>query len=156
MAGREKKAREILRLRRALMRAEQTLAEAERELLAGHQLCASDFEILERLVRKGSDRVNALAPRVGLTSGSMTTAVQRLFKRGLVETRRDTEDKRVVWVEVTATGRELTAELSLERAELLTAVFDDWSGREQAILANLLKRVRKDSSAERLKGSPLG
>ena len=86
----------------------------------------------------------------------MTTAVQRLFKRGLVETRRDTQDKRVVWVEVTATGRELTAELSLERAELLTAVFDDWSGREQAVLANLLKRVREDSSAERLKGSPLG
>ena len=155
MAGREKKAREVLRLRRVLMRAEQALAEAERDLFAAHQLCASDFAILERLARKGRDRVNALAPRVGLTSGSMTTAVQRLRKRALVETERDTLDRRVVWVDSTSAGRELATKLSSERSELLLDVFGAWSGREQAILANFLKRLRKDASSSRLERSPL-
>jgi MarR family 2-MHQ and catechol resistance regulon transcriptional repressor len=155
MAGPDKKAREILRLRRALTRAEQALAEAERALLAPHQLCASDLETLERLAQKGPTRVNALAPRVGLTSGSMTTAVQRLRKRELVRTQRDLADKRVVWVEVTPTGRALAADLLDQRAALLGELFVAWSGREQAILANFLKRLRKDTATLLLDGAPV-
>ena len=155
MAGRDKKAREILRLRRALTRAEQTLADAERSLLAPHQLCASDLEILERLTRKGRERVNALAPRVGLTSGSMTTAVQRLRKRDLVSTRRDLTDKRVVWVEVTAAGQTLADKLTKQRAALLGELFEAWSAREQAILANFLKRLRKDAGTSVLEDAPV-
>ena len=150
MAGRDKKAREILRLRRTLTRAEQALAEAERALLAPHHLCASDLEILERLARKGSERVNALAPRVGLTSGSMTTAVQRLRKRELVSTERDLRDKRVVWGEATTAGKNLANKLTAQRAELLGELFEAWSGREQAILAGFLKRLRKDAQASLL------
>lgn len=145
MAARDKKARELMRLRRALARAEQAVAEAERQLLSPHQLCASDLEILARLARKGRQRVNALAQRVGLTSGSITTAVQRLLKRGLVETQRDTADKRVVWVETTAEGQFLARELSAQRTSRFEEVLETWSTREQAILTNFLKRLRRDA-----------
>ena len=140
-----KKGRELLRLRRNLARAEQALTEVDRRLLAPNQLCASDFEILERLTRKGSRPVNTLARRVGLTSGSMTTAVQRLLRRDLVETRRDTKDKRVVHVSITPEGAKLTNQISATRLKLLAEVFGDWSGREQAVLTAFLKRLRKDA-----------
>jgi MarR family 2-MHQ and catechol resistance regulon transcriptional repressor len=147
MAIPEKKGRELLRLRRSLNRAEQALEELERELLGSAKLCASDLEILERLSRKGDSPVNTLAPRVGLTSGSMTTAVQRLLRRGLVATRRDDKDKRVVWVSATEEGQKLATRANAARIKALQNLFGDWSSREQDLLFSLLKRVRKDAQS---------
>jgi MarR family 2-MHQ and catechol resistance regulon transcriptional repressor len=108
-------------------------------------LCGSDLVILERLARKGARPVNGLGRQVGLTSGSMTTAVQRLRRRELVETRRDLDDKRIVWVTVTPEGEELVARFSQVHGDVLGRLFAKWSERERSILTNLLKRVRKDA-----------
>ena len=141
----EKDRRELFRLRRAVARAEQALGEIDRTLLLPEGVCASDLVILERLARKGARPVNGLGRQVGLTSGSMTVAVQRLRRRHLVETRRDLDDKRVVWVSVTLEGETLAERFSQGRGEVLGRVFSKWSERERSILTNLLKRVRKDA-----------
>ena len=146
----EKDRRELFRLRRAVARAEQALAEIDRALLLPEGVCTSDLVILERLARKGARPVNGLGRQVGLTSGSMTTAVQRLRRRQLVETRRDLDDKRVVWVSVTMEGEALVGRFSQSRGEILGRAFSNWSERERSILTNLLKRVRKDASEEAL------
>ena len=143
----EKDWRELFRLRRTIARAEQALSEIDRSLLP-NGLCESDLMILERLARKGARPVNGLGRQVGLTSGSMTSAVQRLRKRGLVETRRDLEDKRVVWVNATREAEEIVAGFSSRRGEVLAQVFAKWSERERSVLANLLKRARKDAERE--------
>jgi MarR family 2-MHQ and catechol resistance regulon transcriptional repressor len=137
--------RELSRLRRSIARAEHALSDIDRTLLAPAGLCESDLVILERLARKGARPVNGLGRQVGLTSGSMTTAVQRLLKRDLVETRRDQEDKRVVWVSATPEAEALVARFNDVRGEVLAQLFDKWSERERSILINLLKRVRKDA-----------
>lgn len=144
----EREGRELFRLRRAISRAEQTLNEIDRNLLLPEGLCASDLVILERLARKGARPVNGLGRQVGLTSGSMTVAVQRLRRRRLVETRRDLKDKRVVWVSVMPDGEELVARFSGVRGEILDRIFQKWSARELSILTNLLKRVRKDAEQD--------
>jgi len=140
--------REMFRLRRTIVRAEQALSEIDRSILP-KGLCESDLAILERLARKGARPVNGLARQVGLTSGSMTSAVQRLHRRGLVETRRDLEDKRVVWVSVTPEAEEIVKRFSQLRGELLEQVFNKWSERERSVLVNLLRRVRKDAEETR-------
>jgi MarR family 2-MHQ and catechol resistance regulon transcriptional repressor len=137
--------RELSRLRRSIARAEHALSDIDRTLLAPAGLCESDLVILERLARKGARPVNGLGRQVGLTSGSMTTAVQRLLKRDLVKTRRDQEDKRVVWVSATPEAEALVARFNDVRGEVLAQLFDKWSERERSILINLLKRVRKDA-----------
>jgi MarR family 2-MHQ and catechol resistance regulon transcriptional repressor len=136
--------RDLLRLRRAVTRAEQVLADLDRTVLGPARLCSSDLGILERLARKGSRPVNGLAGRVGLTSGSMTTAVQRLRRRGLVETRRGLEDKRVVWVSCTEEGTRLALSIGRRRAELMEHAFGALSGPEREVLASLLKRLCKN------------
>ena len=156
MAGTsQKEQREVLRLRRALGRAEQVLAELDRHLLAPHGLCASDLGILGRLARKGARPVNGLASRVGLTSGSMTVAVQRLRRRGLVDTRRGLEDKRIVFVSVTPEGKSLAKRLSAKRAGVFEGVFGDWSERERSLVRNLLKRLRRNADQKMPGPSPL-
>lgn len=143
-AGKQKARRELRRLRRSLGQVEHMLAELDRTLLAPEGVCASDLDILERLRRKGSRPVNGLARRVGLTSGSITTAVQRLKRRGLVQTRRDLKDKRVVVVSITADGQELAGRLSDKRTDALESAFQVWSDRERTVVANLLKRLRRN------------
>ena len=144
----EKDWRELFRLRRAVSRAEQCLAEIDRGILLAEGLCTSDLDILERLSRKGSRPVNGLGRRVGLTSGSMTTAVQRLARRGLVTTRRDVEDKRVVFVSSTPEGRKVAEKFGRKRGKVLSEVFSEWSPREIGLLTNLLKRLRKCADHE--------
>lgn len=153
MAVPEKKGRELLRLRRGMARAEQVFAEIDRAALASSKLCSSDLEILDRVMRKGARPVNTLAPRVGLTSGSMTTAIQRLKTRGLVETRRDSKDKRVIWVSITNEGKKLATKCNQARAKALDALFDSWTSREQTLLSSLLKRLRKNNPQPSSKGA---
>ena len=148
----EKDWREMFRLRRTIVRAEQALSEIDRSILP-KGLCESDLSILERLERKGARPVNGLARQVGLTSGSMTSAVQRLRRRGLVETRRDLEDKRVVWVSATPEAEKIVESFSQLRGEVLEEVFRKWSERERSVLINLLRRVRTDAGATR--GAPV-
>ena len=50
--------------------------------------------------------VNEIGKKIGLTSGSMTIAVDRLEKRELVERRSDKEDRRARVVHLTPTGLE--------------------------------------------------
>src|SRR5947209_4633753 len=64
----------------------------------------SDFAVLEALLHKGPTPVNAIGQRVYLTSGSITTAVDRLEAKGLVERCDHPEDRRSRMVHLTATG----------------------------------------------------
>src|ERR1700689_1660170 len=65
----------------------------------------SDFAVLEVLLHKGPQKGNDTGRRVGPTSGSITTAVDRLEKRGLVVRGHDDEDRRSRIVRLTPPGR---------------------------------------------------
>src|SRR5205814_8358217 len=67
----------------------------------------SDFAVLETLLHKGPTPVSAIGQRVYLTSGSITTAVDRLEARGLVERCDHPDDRRARMVHLTGPGREL-------------------------------------------------
>ena len=73
--------------------------------IASLGLTLTDFGILEALLHKGPMPVNDLGRKVSLTSGSITTAVDRLQTRGLVERQNNEEDRRARMVHLTAAGR---------------------------------------------------
>src|SRR5205809_8077768 len=67
-----------------LMKAHRSLVRhAERSIVA-LDMCISDFGVLEVLLHKGSQSVSEIGRRVELTSGSITTAIDRVEQRGLV------------------------------------------------------------------------
>jgi MarR family 2-MHQ and catechol resistance regulon transcriptional repressor len=82
----------------------------------------SDFGALEYLFHKGPAPVNAIGAKIGLTSGSITAAVDRLERKGLVERRNHPEDRRTRMVHLTGAGRKIIAcafanhEAAMERA----------------------------------------
>src|ERR1700753_2060660 len=67
----------------------------------------SDFAVLEALLHKGPLPVNVIGPKVNLTPGSISVAVDRLLTKGLVSRTESSEDRRVRVVALTPRGRSL-------------------------------------------------
>lgn len=106
----------------------------------------SDFAVLEALYSKGALPVNELGRKLFLTSGSITTAVHRAQRRGLVRRVADAADRRVALVELTEAGRDRTRRaLQLHYQNLATAL-GGLEPAEQRQLADLLRKVGKHAA----------
>jgi MarR family 2-MHQ and catechol resistance regulon transcriptional repressor len=104
-------------------------------------MCLTDFEILEALLHKGPQSVKELGRRTDLTSGSMTTAVDRLEARRLV-TRTDHATDRRAWViHLTPEGKALISRVFAGHEEAMERAMRGLSKAERATLTDLLKRL---------------
>lgn len=101
----------------------------------------SDFAVLEVILHKGALPVNAIGEKVLLTSGSITTAVQRLEKKGLVRRERGSDDARVVLVHLTEAGRSLIEAAFAEHAKDLDQLFEVFDESERTVFAELMRKL---------------
>lgn len=101
----------------------------------------TDFAVLEVLLHKGDLPVNEIGEKVLLTSGSITTAIQRLEKKKWVERKRDEGDRRVVRVSLTDSGRMLIESSFGEHAERLDELFSVLSDEEKEAFGSLMRKV---------------
>jgi MarR family 2-MHQ and catechol resistance regulon transcriptional repressor len=102
----------------------------------------SDFRVLEVLLHKGPLPVNTIGPKVWLTPGSISVAVDRLEKKALVK-RKNIDDRRVRLVELTPKGRALITRTFREHAAAMEEAAGDLSKEERLILLRLLKKLGK-------------
>jgi MarR family transcriptional regulator, 2-MHQ and catechol-resistance regulon repressor len=107
----------------------------------------SDFRVLEVLLHKGPLPVNTIGPKVWLTPGSISVAVDRLEKTALVK-RKNTEDRRVRLVELTPKGRALITETFRDHAAAMEKAAGVLSKDERLMLMRLLKRLGKAERGE--------
>src|SRR5712671_1773242 len=107
----------------------------------------SDFRVLEVLLHKGSLPVNTIGPKVWLTTGSISVAVDRLEKTALVK-RKNTDDRRVRLVELTAKGRALISKTFREHAAAMEEAAGVLSKEERLMLLRLLKKLGKGRDDE--------
>jgi len=124
---------------------------ASKYLYAGLQetgIDDTDFRILEALLNKGPLPVNTIGPKVHLTPGSISVAVDRLVERGLVSRIESPEDRRVRIVSLTSKGKDLIALVFRKHAVEIRRVFANASPKELRNLETTLKKIGK--SAERL------
>jgi len=115
--------------------------------LGGTGLGDSEFRVLEVLLHRGSLPVNTIGPKVWLTPGSISVAVDRLEKKALVK-RRNTDDRRVRLVELTAKGRALITKTFREHAAAMEEAAVILSKDERLMLLQLLKKLGKGAEAE--------
>jgi len=104
-------------------------------------LCLSDFAVLEAVLHKGPLAVNAIGSLVRLTSGSISTAVDRLERRGYVERRRDSADRRTCLVDLTASGRSLIASAFADHVAAMERATSGLGAAERAEAVALLKKL---------------
>jgi MarR family 2-MHQ and catechol resistance regulon transcriptional repressor len=110
------------------------------------ELGDSDFRVLEVLLHKGPLPVNTIGPKVWLTPGSISVAVDRLVKKGLVARKERTNDRRVRQVELTAKGRALITRGFREHAAAMEDAVGVLSKKERLTLQQLLKKLGKNAA----------
>ena len=101
----------------------------------------TDFVALEALLHKGPLTITEIQSKVPLALGSMTAAVDRLEKKGLILRTLSREDRRAKVLRLSPKGRAVVeAAFSRHAADLETvmAVLDQ---REKRQLHDLLKKV---------------
>ena len=101
----------------------------------------SDFRVLEVLLHKGPMPVNVIGPKVDLNPGSVSVAVDRLYKKGLVSRVESDSDRRVRTVSLTEKGRRVFVPIFREHAALIKRAFQDVSLQEQRQMEELLKKI---------------
>lgn len=101
----------------------------------------SDFAVLEVLLHKGPLPVNTIGPRVELTSGSISVAIDRLEERGLVERRASPEDRRRRLVCLTREGRRLIEPVFARHAAAMERAAHPLAQQDRAQLVALLKKL---------------
>lgn len=65
----------------------------------------NDMHIIEAVGLSGENTMSAVAKKLGITAGSLTTSVNSLVNKKYVERQRSEEDRRVVFLSLTPKGR---------------------------------------------------
>src|ERR1700739_3664110 len=129
-----------------LMKAFQALMPHAAGSVKRTKLGDSDFRVLEVLLHKGPLPVNTIGPKVWLTPGSISVAVDRLVKKGLVSRKDHPGDRRVRRVELMPKGRVLIARGFGEHAAAMEDVVGVLSTDERLTLLRLLKKLGKHAA----------
>jgi DNA-binding MarR family transcriptional regulator len=102
------------------------------------------FDVLAALRRSGPDcRLSAgeLARQTLVTTGGLTLRVKRLEEEGYVWRERDPLDNRMVYVQLTNSGRELVDRAATVHFENLARMLTKLTSQERKDLAHLLGRL---------------
>ena len=111
--------------------------------LAVHKLSLGQFDILATLRRIGNDSgmtPTQLLQNVMLTSGGMTSRLDRLTALGFISRKADPDDRRGVVVELTAKGRRVIDAATATRFDEALTSMPELTTSEQKILVGLLRR----------------
>jgi MarR family transcriptional regulator, 2-MHQ and catechol-resistance regulon repressor len=101
----------------------------------------SDFRVLEALFHQGPLPVNVIGEMIDLTTGSITTAVDRMEAKWLVVRKHHPNDGRIRLVELTPKGRRLIEKACAQFAADMDDAFGSLSREERYTLVELLKRL---------------
>jgi MarR family 2-MHQ and catechol resistance regulon transcriptional repressor len=129
------------------MKAHRSMARHAAQSIISLDMCISDFAVLEVLLHKGPQSVGEIGRRVDLTSGSITTAIDRLEKRGLVARAAHASDRRARVVHLTPDGRARITQVFATHKEAMDRAAHGLSKAERGTLIELLKRL--GTTAER-------
>jgi MarR family 2-MHQ and catechol resistance regulon transcriptional repressor len=130
-----------------MMKAHKTLARLATRSIESSEVGLSDFAVMEMLLHKGPQPVNEIGRRIELTSGAITTAVDRLETGGLVTREAHPSDRRARIVRLTAAGKEQAARIFAGHKAAMDLAASGLSKTERATLIELLKKLGTSAAA---------
>lgn len=135
-----------------LMKAYRTLERHARCSIEPLGLGSSDFAILELLLHRGRQPVNAIGRRVDLTSGAITSAVDRLEAQGLVARTADPDDRRTRFVSLTPKGTARIREVFGVHKLAMEGATRSLTTAERVKLIHLVKKLGRAAEEQLTKG----
>lgn len=128
----------------AALRAEGSARDALDQAVADRlRVNLTDLRCLDALEQRGTSTPGEIATALGLSSGAVTTLLDRLEHGGYVQRRRDAHDRRRVFVEPTAHAQRLAEELYGPIGAEGRALLAELAPRDLALLRDFMRGSRE-------------
>jgi DNA-binding MarR family transcriptional regulator len=101
----------------------------------------TQYRTMVVLAGRGPQHTADLATELGIKPSTATRLCDRLVHRGLVQRRQGHNDRRVVWVLLTDSGKELVGRAMNHRRKLLQELIGQMSIRDTTIAAKVFLRL---------------
>lgn len=127
-----------------LMRMAENLSLIERFTLSSGPLAGlttKETHTISLIAKLDAPRMSELARRGHVTLGTMTVMVDKLVKKGHVKRIRDDDDRRVVRVSLTASGRKADRAHEKLHKDVIDSILGVLTESEQRQLARLIKKI---------------
>lgn len=107
------------------------------------KLSRTDMRCLELIGRLGPLTAGQLAEESALTTGAVTFILDRLEQARMVSRRRDTEDRRRVWVEIEPDAQKRLQEMQQPVAEQMREVTQHFKADELAVVRDYMRQAKE-------------
>ena len=104
-------------------------------------LSITEIHTIEAIGKEGNRTMGEIANDLRITVGTLTTAINRLIKKGYVERKRIEEDRWVVVVYLTESGKKVFDEHTLFHKEMIDEVAKNFEDYELKVLTKALSKV---------------
>ena len=115
----------------------------ERAICTGDykDVTANDMHVIEAIDMEEARNMTSVARSLGVTTGTLTIAVNSLVKKGYVERVRSEEDRRVVLVSLSEKGKRAYLHHRQFHEQMIEAIVEELSEEEQAVLEKALVKL---------------
>ncbi len=142
----------VLRAIRSLIRAVEL---GGKRLAAATGLTPSQLVVLQEVARHEKTTAGAISTAVRFGHATVTNIVDRLEQNGLVVRRRGEQDRRQVWVTITAKGRSVLSAAPDMLQDTFQASYEALPDWEQAMIAAMLERLTALLNADTSDAAPV-
>lgn len=127
---------------------------ARERLGAGLQLSRTQLEILMILAQQSIRTTGELAHQLFLTQSAITQTVDTLVRRQLIERHDDEEDRRIVRLQLSPSGQEITSRVSAQKRESMKAMLATFSETEAQVLIAAIEKMTDFVETNQLEPKP--
>jgi MarR family transcriptional regulator, 2-MHQ and catechol-resistance regulon repressor len=113
-----------------------------------HGLNRTEFGVLELLYHKGAQAIQQIGSKVLMSSGNITYVVDKLVKKEFVIRNTSTEDRRLIFAEITEKGKAFIEDVFPKHAEVIEFAVAGLTAEEKKLASQLLKKLGKFAQEE--------
>jgi len=121
-------------------------AELAQSMVSG--ITMSQFVVLKKLNEKGRVTVSEVAEELNVSLSAITALADRLYKAGLVERRRDEQDRRLVWLALTGEGEKIVSACRKTRLKVVGKYFEQLPEEDVERLIQIYEKILTLMKAE--------
>ncbi|UKS25889.1 MarR family transcriptional regulator [Paenibacillus sp. HWE-109] len=127
----------------ALSRASEWVnAHGDRDIRS-HGLNRTEFGVLELLYHKGAQAIQQIGSKVLMSSGNITYVVDKLEKKEFVKRKTSTEDRRLIYAEITDKGKQYIEDIFPQHTLVIENAVAGLTQEEKKVASQLLKKLGK-------------
>jgi MarR family transcriptional regulator, organic hydroperoxide resistance regulator len=114
-----------------------------KELARRADLTGPQLTVVKMLEQIGDLSLSELSERIRAQNSTVTGIIDRMERENLVTRERSKEDRRVVYIRLTAKGRRLAEEIPVEPMEIFRGALESLSAAEVRDLVKILGKVAR-------------